>query len=114
MKYCVIKNTTTVIDGSENTDEIMVQNAQNAGFTAGEVEILTEEEYQARKANESIPPEQEIEQLKAQLTETDYKIIKCSEYQFAGLELPYDITELHEERQAIRDRINDLQNRTAM
>lgn len=51
----------------------------------------------------------EIETLKSQLTETDYKIVKCSEYQLAGLELPYDIQLLHTERQVIRDRINELE-----
>ncbi|MPM04295.1 hypothetical protein SDC9_50571 [bioreactor metagenome] len=49
------------------------------------------------------------ESLKAQLAETDYKIIKCSEYQLAGMELPYDVAELHAERQAIRDQINELE-----
>jgi len=107
MKYCVIKNTTTIIDGSDNPDEIMAQNAQNAGIT--DFEILTEEEYLARKANEPTPPEQEITSLKAQLAETDYKIIKCYEYQLAGLELPYDIQALHTERQSLRDRINELE-----
>lgn len=52
---------------------------------------------------------QEIATLKTQLTETDYKIVKCSEYQLAGLELPYDIQLLHTERQVIRDRINELE-----
>jgi hypothetical protein len=57
MLYCVIKNTTTVIDGSENPLEIMIQNAQNAGFTEAEVEILTEEEYLARVEAEPKPPQ---------------------------------------------------------
>ena len=51
----------------------------------------------------------EINHLKEKLTETDYKIIKCYEYQLAGLELPYDISELHTKRQAIRDKINELE-----
>lgn len=51
----------------------------------------------------------EIAELKSRLTETDYKIIKCVEYQLAGLEAPYDIAELHAERQALRDRINELE-----
>ena len=55
MKYCVVKNATKVIDGSENPLEIMLQNALNAGFAESEVEILTEEEYQARKAQEPQP-----------------------------------------------------------
>ena len=33
----------------------------------------------------------EIAELKEQLTASDYKIIKYSEYQFSGLESPYDI-----------------------
>lgn len=53
--------------------------------------------------------QQEIEQLKNQLAETDYQIIKCSEYQLARLELPYDIETLHVERQALRDKINELE-----
>ena len=51
-----------------------------------------------------------IADLKRQLEETDYKIIKCSEYQLAGLEMPYDIAELHTERQALRDKINTLED----
>ena len=53
---------------------------------------------------------QEIATLKSQLTETDYKIVKCSEYQLLGLEAPYNLEELHTERQALRDRINELEN----
>lgn len=49
MRYCVIKDTTTIIDGSDNPDDVMVQNAINAGFP--EYEILTEVEYQARFQN---------------------------------------------------------------
>ena len=53
--------------------------------------------------------EEQITELKAQLSATDYKIIKCSEYQLAGLDMPYDIAELHAQRQAIRDQINQLE-----
>ncbi len=50
-----------------------------------------------------------IGDLKRQLADTDYKIVKCSEYQLAGIELPYDIAGLHEDRQALRDKINELE-----
>lgn len=53
---------------------------------------------------------EEIASLKAELTSTDYKIIKCSEAQLVGEELPYDIVALHAERQAQRDRINELES----
>ena len=52
---------------------------------------------------------QQIASLKAQLSQTDYKVIKCSECQLLGQEMPYDVAELHAERQAIRDQINLLE-----
>lgn len=47
----------------------------------------------------------EREDLKRQLDSSDYKIIKSHEYYLAGLETPYDIAELHAEREAIREQI---------
>lgn len=52
---------------------------------------------------------QKIAELKAQLSATDYKVIKCSECQLLEQEMPYDVAELHAERQAIRDQINKLE-----
>lgn len=60
--------------------------------------VEAEEEKQAK-----------IKELQSELNESDYKIIKCNEYELAGLELPYDIEELHKQRQALRDEINKLQ-----
>lgn len=51
----------------------------------------------------------EIDNLKSQLEETDYQIIKSSEYQLLGLDVPYNLIELHAERQALRDEINELE-----
>jgi len=53
-RYCVVKNTTTVIDGSINAVEIMLQNAVNAGLVETEIEILTEEEYRQRLAENPV------------------------------------------------------------
>lgn len=55
MRYCVVKDTTKVIDGSDNPVEVMLQNAANAGFSESEVEILTEGEYQVRADAEPKP-----------------------------------------------------------
>lgn len=44
--------------------------------------------------------------LEAQLSSGDYKVIKNSEAERAGGELPYNPQELHAERQAMRDTIN--------
>lgn len=52
----------------------------------------------------------EINELKAQLEATDYKVIKCYEYDAVGMEIPYNVEELHSERQAIRDVINEKEH----
>lgn len=52
-----------------------------------------------------------VEDLKLELANTDYKVIKCMEYQLAGLESPYDIRELNENRQSIRDSINSMEEK---
>ena len=51
----------------------------------------------------------EIERLKSELQESDYKVIKCAEAMAVGVEMPYDMTALHKERQALRDKINELE-----
>ncbi len=80
-------------------EEIEVEQAYNGyWYVAG---------YAPKKPQELIN-EEEIQELKKQLDDTDYKIIKCSEYSLAGKELPYDIEYLHTQRQAIRDRITEL------
>lgn len=65
------------------------------------------------QASESEIEEQErmasIESLKMQLAETDYKVIKVAECAAVGEAAPYDVAELHRERQALRDQINALE-----
>jgi hypothetical protein len=51
----------------------------------------------------------EIARLESALAATDYQVIKSYEYTLAGNASPYDITALHTERQAIRDRIRELE-----
>lgn len=60
--------------------------------------------------------EQEIRNLTSQLTSSvssvgDWKVVKCYEASLVCLEPPYDINALHAERQQIRDRINEIQQR---
>jgi hypothetical protein len=63
--------------------------------------------------------EQSISLLKQQLADTDYKVVKNMEYQMAMMSSVepnqiildlYDPQELHNERQALRDKINELEN----
>ena len=52
----------------------------------------------------------EIERLKSELQASDYKVIKCAEAMTIGEEMPYDVEILHKERQALRDKINELES----
>lgn len=52
----------------------------------------------------------EIERLKSELQESDYKVIKCAEALTIGAEMPYDVASLHKVRQALRDKINELES----
>ena len=58
---------------------------------------------------QGIPKSSEIERLKSELQESDYKVIKCAEALTIGAEMPYDVESLHKERQALRDKINELE-----
>ena len=52
----------------------------------------------------------DIESLKSELQESDYKVIKCAEAICLNEELPYNMTALHKERQALRYKINELES----
>ena len=52
----------------------------------------------------------EIERLKSELQDSDYKVIKCAEALTLGAEMPYDVASLHKVRQALRDKINELES----
>ena len=52
----------------------------------------------------------EIERMKSELQKSDYKVIKCAEARAVGAEMPYKMTALHKERQALRDKINELES----
>lgn len=58
---------------------------------------------------EDAPNSVEIERLKSELQESDYKVIKCVEAMTIGAVMPYNMTALHKERQALRDKINELE-----
>ena len=52
----------------------------------------------------------DIESLKSELQESDYKVIKCAEAMAVGADMPYDVASLHKVRQALRDKINELES----
>ena len=77
MNFCVIKDTVKVVDGSKNDINTMIQNAIKAGFTESEVEILTEEEYLARKVLEPIVPHPPT--IEDRVTNTEIDVVALEE-----------------------------------
>lgn len=69
----------------------------------GKVNML----WEIRK-NDIIRVSEKISSLKNELSESDYKIVKCYEASLLNRELPYDVESLYNERQAKRDEINRL------
>jgi len=72
-----------------------------------EEEVIEEINEVVEEINETL---NEINSLKAEIATTDYQIIKCYEYSLIGLGMPYDIEQLHADRQTLRDRINELES----
>lgn len=73
-----------------------------------------EREEQIKKDTRKCEIEQEIYEKMKSLSDSqssigDWKIIKCYEAKLKGEELPYNLDELMEQRQAVRDGINTLQ-----
>lgn len=52
-----------------------------------------------------------INQKKHALKKEDYKVIKCMEAQLKGEPMPYDVDELTTKRNAIREEINNLEQK---
>ena len=67
------------------------------------------EEYKISIDEQQANIQMEIERIKSELQESDYKVIKCAEALTIGAEMPYDVESLHNERQALRDKINELE-----
>ena len=71
---------------------------------------LDAEEYKISIDEQQANIQMEIKRLKSELQESDYKVIKCAEAMCINAELPYNMTALHNERQALRDKINELES----
>lgn len=113
--YKAIKDNKIIAISDTNDFPYLVKDevVEDTEHTVDDYDLYYYEEEKAEYLLKSEIPapsaEGQIAKLKKQLDSTDYKIIKCSEYQLAGLELPYNITELHAQRQTIRDKINELE-----
>lgn len=73
-----------------------------------------ERDEQIKKDARKCEIEQEIYDKMKSLSDSrsnigDWKIIKCYEAKLQGYDMPYDLDELMEQRQAVRNEINTLQ-----
>lgn len=107
----VIKGQRTIKDKDGN-DKVVTTNTYNPTeemiLADGWVEYTTPEPTEEEIANRE--KAFEIRSAKAELANSDYKIIKCMEAYLCGEELPYNITELHAERNTKRNKINELEH----
>lgn len=60
------------------------------------------------ETNDPVKVSAKIETLKAELTASDYKVIKAYEYSMAGISGEFDARATYLQRQSIRDQINAL------
>jgi len=79
---------------------------------------LKEDTEMSRPTMSKSEIEQKIRYLKTKLScqESeigDWKIAKCIEYSTLGMEPPYDLQELHRQRQLVRDEIGALEEEFA-
>lgn len=106
---------------------VKMANLRNAGFLDyvssiqptvqdGEVAVDSYKEENGKLVQywevkvDSVYTQKKIDNLKEVLSSSDYKVIKCQEASLIGEQMPYDVDELHKERQSIRDEINRLES----
>lgn len=82
------------------------------------IHLLEEDTEMSKTTMSKNEIEQKIRDLKTKLScqESDigdWKIAKCIEYSTLGMESPYDLQELHKQRQVIRDEIGALEEELA-
>lgn len=85
---------------SDNPDVVVTVVPYDAGDHIGYKYV---KKFDVQKVNA------EIQSLKDELFASDYQVMKCYEASLTGEELPYDIDLLSADRQAKRDRINELE-----
>lgn len=72
-------------------------------------ELTEEEKVELARQQQISQVIAQIDDLKARIAASDYKIIKTYEYTLLGEQTEYDIEAVHAERQALRDQINALE-----
>lgn len=74
-------------------------------------ELTEEEKVELARQQQISQVITQIDDLKARIAASDYKIIKTYEYTLLGEQTEYDIEAVHAERQDLRDQINALETK---
>ena len=104
---------TKIIDGKaviKSRNQIVIRKNGMQCINPREEMILEDgwEVYEPTQQEESEEkPEHRAEQARADLADSDYKVIKCMEAYLCGEPLPYDIISVHAERQSLREIVNN-------
>lgn len=105
----------------ENTDWYIVEELDNNKVSTDpnkytniipylDIELnLIKYKYETIDSNNGI--KKTIKKKQEELNSSDYKIIKCYESYLLNKSMPYNVEELIETRQSIRDEINSLKNK---
>ena len=90
--------------GETNPSPFTIDNIPLYKWDGVTVQYRTDDEIEADR--HSVPMSKQ--QLVSELEKSDYMIIKAAEYGLAGLDTPYDMEALHADREAIRERIREV------
>lgn len=74
-----------------------------------DVELTEEQKADMELRRQLAELNSRIVDLKNQISATDYRVLKTYEYSLIGKDAGYDIEALHEQRQMLRDEINNLE-----
>lgn len=106
----IFKDFTTIYQSYDNSNTHYKLSNDGSIYVEPEPYVPTPEEIELQKKQEEISNvENQLSAFKNQLTSTDYKIIKEYEYSLVNKESDYDMNDLHNKRQALRDQINTLE-----
>lgn len=108
-KFFKIINNKTVV---KDQNEIVIARGTKTIFNPSEEILLQEGWYEyiiETPTTEEIYQQKELSDALQELQNSDYKIIKCMEAFLCQEELPYNIKELHEQRNNYRNKINQYE-----
>jgi len=94
----------------DQIDETQIQNCEeNYRVRVFPYDVGNRIAYSYKKVVDKDRVQCKIDDLIKEVAATDYQVRKCQEYSLVGKPLPYDIQAIHEEAEAIRIKIRELE-----